>query len=78
MRKKDRQRILTPELINSYAAYLREQEKSVATIQKYVHDLTALCSFLVGAALTKNALIGWKEHLMKEYAPASVNTMLLP
>lgn len=76
MRKKDRQRILTPELINSYSDYLREQEKSAATIQKYAHDLTALCGFLAGTALTKTALIGWKEHLAKEYAPASVNTML--
>lgn len=76
MRKKDRQRTLTPKLINSYATYLWEQEKSAATIQKYVHDLTALCGFLAGTVLTKTALIGWKEHLTNEYAPASVNTML--
>lgn len=76
MRKKDRQRTLTPKLINSYATYLWEQEKSAATIQKYVHDLTALCGFLAGTVLTKTTLIGWKEHLTNEYAPASVNTML--
>ena len=77
MRKKDKQRILTPERIAAYAAHLRDQEKSAATIQKYVHDLTALCGFLAGAALTKAALIGWKERLTHEYAPASVNTMLV-
>lgn len=76
MKRKDKQRILTPELIAVYAAYLREQEKSAATIRKYVHDLTTLCGFLAGVVLTKTALIGWKERLVNEYAPASVNTML--
>lgn len=77
MRKKEAPpKIITPELIISYAAALREQEKSAATIQKYVHDLTALCDYLAGEPLTKTAMISWKEHLEKQYAAASVNTML--
>ena len=67
---------ITPELIARYAIFLREQEKSAATIQKYVHDLGALCVYLDGSALTKPLLIGWKEDLEKQYAAASVNTML--
>ena len=39
---------ITPALIQKYAAYLREQERSPATIEKYVHDLTALSGFLAG------------------------------
>lgn len=76
MRKKERQQRLTTELIDSYAAHLREQEKCAATIQKYVRDLTALCGFLDGAEITKDALIVWKERLTNEYAAASVNAML--
>lgn len=75
MRKKEI-RTITPELIRRYAVSLREQEKAAATTQKYTHDLTALCGYLSGAALTKTILIGWKEHLTELYAPASVNTML--
>lgn len=75
MRKKAQQ-IITPELIGRYTAALREQEKSAATIQKYVHDLNALCGWLNGALLTKTILIDWKEFLTERYAPTSVNTML--
>ena len=74
--RKNENKTITPELIRHYAVSLREQENAPATIEKYVHDLTALCGYVDGAALTKTALIGWKEHLAKRYAPTSVNTML--
>ena len=43
---------LTNTLIQRYAGYLQEQERAGATIQKYVHDLTALLDFLDGGPLT--------------------------
>lgn len=76
MRKKSQERKLTQEKVNAYVLYLQEQEKSKATISKYAHDLTALYSFLEDGTLTKAALIGWKERLVGQYAPSSVNTML--
>lgn len=76
MRKKTNTQTVTPELIHTYTAYLREQEKSAATVEKYTHALAALCDYLNEAALTKTVLIGWKAHLTREYAAASVNTML--
>ena len=67
---------ITPALIQKYAAFLREQERSPATIQKYVHDLTALGDFLAGQPITKGLLLEWKEDLIGQYAPASVNNKL--
>lgn len=67
---------ITAKLISRYAEYLRERERSVATIQKYVHDLTVLCEYLNGAPVTKTALIEWKQTLEKRCAPTSVNAML--
>lgn len=67
---------LTPALIQRYIVHLREQERSAATIQKYTHDLNVLCADLGGQPLTKAALIEWKQQLIAEYAPASVNSML--
>lgn len=67
---------VTPTLIQRYLADLREQERSAATLQKYAHDLTELCTYLRGGALTKAALIAWKEQLAGKYAPATVNSML--
>ena len=68
---------LTAALIRRYADHLREQERSVATIQKYAHDLTALLEYLQGEALTKALMIGWKEALSADHAPATVNSMLV-
>ena len=68
--------ILAPDLIRRYARQLREQERSVATIRKYVHDLTALGEFLGERPLTKAALLEWKESLIAAHAPASVNAKL--
>lgn len=63
-------------LIQRYAGHLCDQERSAATIQKYVHDLTALSTFLDGRPMTKGLLLEWKEGLIGRYAPASVNAML--
>lgn len=73
---KNRDLTITPERIKKYAAHLREQERSAATIEKYVHDLTALAVFLAGRPISKGALLEWKETLIENYAPASVNTKL--
>lgn len=67
---------LTAAHIQNYTRYLREQERAPATIQKYVHDLTALLGWLDGAPITKVALIAWKEALTAAHAPATVNAML--
>ena len=40
MQKKEKPRKITLKSIKDYAAFLQEQEKSTATIQKYIHDLT--------------------------------------
>ena len=74
MRKKSYE--LTDGQIRRYVLHLREQERAAATIQKYLHDLTALRGFLDGGPLTKEALISWKTELAATHAPASVNSML--
>lgn len=76
MQKKENSQNITVEQVQKYADSLREQEKSAATIMKYQHDLTSFYAYLSGKELSKNALIGWKEHLTQQYAPASVNSML--
>jgi len=72
----DKGNILTQKLIERYATHLREQERVRNTVQKYIHDLTALWEWLDGRPLAKAVLIEWKEHLVAAYAAASVNSML--
>lgn len=74
--RKQKIHAFTAEMIQRYADYLQEQERAGATIQKYLHDLTALLDFLGGAPLTKAALIDWKARLIEAHAPATVNSML--
>lgn len=62
--------------IEQYLTYLKEQERSSATVQKYQYDLYSILSFLQGRTLTKLELINWKQNLISEYAPTSVNTKL--
>lgn len=67
---------ITPELAGRYAAHLQEQEKAPATVAAYVRALTALLAFLPDGAVTKAALIRWKESLTGRYAAATVNLNL--
>ena len=62
--------------IDRYIRYLREQERSEATVQKYRHDLMGLCAELSGEPLTKVALVAWKQGLVGRLSPASVNAAL--
>ena len=67
---------VTGALIEKYAARLREEERCEATIRKYVHDLGALADFLAGRPISKGPLLEWKEALVGQYAPASVNSKI--
>ncbi|NLV87497.1 MAG: site-specific integrase, partial [Clostridiales bacterium] len=76
MMPEKKERIITPKITKSFSVYLREQEKTAATIESYQRSLTSLCNFIGNEPVTKSALISWKEALTQQYAPSSVNTML--
>lgn len=52
------------------------EEKSAATIEKYLRDVRRFLSFLEGRRFCKEDVIAYKEHLTARYAPVSVNSML--
>ncbi len=67
---------ITIELIEKFKHYLIEEEKSSATLEKYMRDVTAFFVWLSGCELDKLAVLRYKEHLILNYAPASVNSVL--
>ena len=70
-------RILTSEAIYHFKKYLREEEKSKNTIEKYLRDVRAFAAYLGGAAVTKETVIAYKGKLLSEnYAVRSMNSML--
>ncbi len=67
---------ITRELIEKFKHYLIEEEKSSATLEKYMRDITVFFAWLAGSELDKIAVLRYKEHLTMNYAPASVNSVL--
>ena len=62
--------------IQRFEQYLLTEEKSAATIEKYLRDIRGFCSHLAGRRINKEETIAYKEYLTTEYSPASVNSML--
>lgn len=70
-------RILTEKMVADFSAYLKSEEKSENTIEKYLRDVRAFAAYLGGAAVTKETVIAYKNKLLSEnYAVRSVNSML--
>lgn len=63
--------------IQRFEQYLLTEEKSSVTVEKYLRDVRCFYSFLDNRAISKEETIAYKEHLTQQYAPASVNSMLV-
>ena len=64
-------------MVNAFATYLRYEEKSRATSEKYVRDVRAFLAYAAGREITRELAIRWKEDLEeKGYAVRSINSML--
>ena len=69
--------MVTAEQIAAYARYLRREERSAATMDKYLRDVRSVARWLDGGPVTKEAVTGWKERLLAEHrAPSTVNAAL--
>lgn len=68
---------LTPERIAAYGRCLKQEERTPATLEKYLRDVRAFAAWLDGRIVTKEAVTGWKEHLLTQRrAPSTVNAAL--
>lgn len=68
--------------ISGFENYLKNEEKSVVTIEKYVRDVHRFLSFLSEfskeAAISKEHILQYKKYLSDQgYEPASINSMLV-
>ena len=69
---------ITVEQIQSFAADLRQCERSRGTIEKYTRDIRAFAAWLGGQEVTRECAAAWKQALQeRDYAPATVNAMLI-
>ncbi len=76
----DNRRVITTEMLTEYRQKLIEDEKSVATIDKYMHDVERFASYCENEGVenvTKMTSITYKEKLRNSgYSGRSINAML--
>ncbi len=71
------ERIITETTIQDFEAHLKSEEKSKNTVEKYLRDVRAFVAALNGEAVTKEAVIDYKQNLLDGgYAVRSVNSIL--
>lgn len=71
------EKTITEQLISEWVTYLVSEEKSENTIEKYKRDARAFMSYLQGNLVTKDQVLAYKTYLIQNYAPRSVNSMLI-
>ena len=71
------ERLLTEDLISVFHEHLILEEKSGATVEKYLRDVRAFSVFVGGRSVTKEVVMAYKQALLeKGYAVRSINSML--
>lgn len=70
-------RLLTNKEITRFREYLREEEKSKNTLDKYIRDVKAFAAYVLNSDITKEIVIAYKQKLIDSgYAVRSINSML--
>lgn len=72
-----KEKTISEDAILSFRTHLREEEKSGNTLEKYLRDARAFAGFCGDSEITKEAVIAYKQKLIRDgYAVKSVNSML--
>ena len=68
---------LTPEMLEPYREYLMDEERSRATVEKYLRDARKFLEYLGDdGRVDKEKVREFKQELMEHYKISSVNSML--
>ena len=70
------ERIITNKMLKEFTANLCDDEKSELTVKKYLRDVRHFISFSSGKRIDKSLVLKFKEHLEKDYAATSANSMI--
>ena len=62
--------------IREFEKHLQMEEKSKATIEKYLRDIKAFFEYVDGKLLEKTLILEYKSRLLSKYAVTSANSML--
>lgn len=76
IKREERKTVITQEQIEAFGAYLREQERSDATVEKYMRDVRVFRAYSKGHEIDKTLVLAYKAKLQEVYTTASVNSVL--
>lgn len=69
---------INSKMLEAFSAVLQEDEKSKATIDKYLRDVKTFLTFVgENAVVTKSEVIRYKQSLENSYTAVSINSMLV-
>ena len=64
--------------LSDFADYLRAEERSAGTIEKYMRDVRKFFCWLADKSLEKAQVSAWRAQLLADgYAPETVNSMIV-
>lgn len=69
-------RVLEPKKMQEFEFHLRNEERSAATIEKYMRDVRFFASFIREEEIDKQKVLDYKSKLGEEYAVSSANSMI--
>ena len=69
-------RKITEETLAAFAQQLGEEERSPATLEKYLREVRQFAAFLGGREVTRDLAAAWREELSARQSPATVNGKL--
>ncbi len=67
---------ITQNRIDAFKQHLVNEEKSAATIEKYLRDIRVFRTWLGERDADKQTVLEYKAYLIESYTPASVNSVL--
>ena len=69
--------VITEETISMFKDYLKSEEKSDNTIEKYIRDVRAFSVYANNSNITKEMVVSYKNKLFADnYAVRSINSMI--
>ena len=72
-----KKRIITKEIIEDFQNHLVKEEKSPATVEKYLRDVYSFCEYIKNQTITKENVILYKQRLISDgFAVRSINSMI--
>ena len=69
-------RIITNSMIGDFESYLRSDEKSENTIEKYLRDVRAFYQYAEAKEISKSVVMEFKASLVTNYEITSANSMI--